>query len=426
MGKITSILFICLCINNSFSQIPDESKIVNLNSLGYNITNYKMNERIVAKTRPSYLNHSQDVLILGSSRVMKIDESFFKEKNIINAGISGAILQDLLAIYYSYYKNNIKPKSIIIGIDPWLLNNNDIRWKVIKDDFEKMKKVMRSQVVEDSVSSQQRIKLKNLYHDSLFTFSPIDSINIENSYSFLMSDLKIEKLRKNKLKQINKIIKQPDFYDILDSVTEIELNETGKNLAFETNDYRDRPFWFLEYYQKINIKKLNLNILTSIYGFPEKKLDELIITHKTQNEQNTRIYDGSLVYSKNFETFNKNTIEVSVRNFKKSPYKLNKNQKINQANKQLFEKFVEYLHDQDIKVSFVLIPFYPEAYTFLFDKKEFSFMPEFEAYIKNFAKTKEIPVFGSYNPNIFKIDQYDFYDAMHIRKSGLIKILFDE
>ena len=285
---------------------------------------------------------------------------------------------------------------------------------------------MRSQVVEDSVSSQQRIKLKNLYHDSLFTFSPIDSINIENSYSFLMSDLKIEKLRKNKLKQINKIIKQPDFYDILDSVTEIELNETGKNLAFETNDYRDRPFWFLEYYQKINIKKLNLNILTSIYGFPEKKLDELIITHKTQNEQNTRIYDGSLVYSKNFETFNKNTIEVSVRNFKKSPYKLNKNQKINQANKQLFEKFVEYLHDQDIKVSFVLIPFYPEAYTFLFDKKEFSFMPEFEAYIKNFAKTKEIPVFGSYNPNIFKIDQYDFYDAMHIRKSGLIKILFDE
>lgn len=424
MQKIISILLLCLYINNSFSQIPIESKVIIINSSGYNVTNYKINERVVAKTRPIYLNEPPDVLVLGSSRVLKINTSFFNGKNIINSAVSGAILKDILSIYYNYHKNNIKPKEILIGIDPWVLNNNDKRWKVLKDDFEKMKKILKNQVVKDSVPPQQIIKLKNLYHDSLFMYHTVDLINIEDS--LLMIDLNIEKPRKNKLKQINKFIKQSDFYDILDSITEIELNETGKNLTFETNEYRNRPFWFLKNYQKINIKKLNLNILTSIYNFPEKKIDELIITQKTQNEQNTIIYDGSLIYNKNFETYNKKSIDVSIRNFKKSPYKFNKNQKINQANKQLFEEFVEYLHEQDIKVSFVLIPFHPEIYTFFLDKKKYSFICEFETYLRNFAKTKNIPIFGSYNSFILNIDQYDFYDAMHIRKSGLNKILFNE
>jgi hypothetical protein len=423
MIKIISLCLICFLGCCSFAQESVEEKIVLLNHLGYNVSNYKVNERRLAICR-SNIPMPLDVLILGSSRVRKINNFFFNQKVIINSGVSGCILQDLLAIYYNYEKTGVKPKEIFIGIDPWLLNNNDKRWKVVKQDFENMKNILSSKPVNDTITTVlEECKLKDLYPDTLFKYSNKTFTETDESFSFLTSELGIEKAPKNKLKFVNKKIKDPLFYETISNNTEIELTEAGNSLVNETQEYRKGAYIFKSKYQKLNIQKLNINILTSIYGFPELYADELVITYKKQNLLNTITHNGSLVYNKDFETFNEDRIKTSLKNNKKKLYKVKKNQKMNNSNKQLFELFVEYLINNGIKVTFLLFPYHPDMYSHISSNKNYSFINTFELYVNNLAKKHNIQVLGSYNPDKSNIIGEDFYDAMHLRNSGLQKIL---
>lgn len=115
-----------------------EKKIADIifkNQNATNIINY--DERILQKELINRLHTNPDVLILGSSRTMLINSTFFGEKKIINNSVSGASIEDLIAIYQIYNEKEILPKKIILGIDPWLLNENNgqIRWKSLEKEY---------------------------------------------------------------------------------------------------------------------------------------------------------------------------------------------------------------------------------------------------------------------------------------------------
>ena len=100
-----------------------------------NILNY--DERILQKELINRLHTNPDVLILGSSRTMLINSTFFKDKKVINSSVSGASIEDLIAIYQMYKENDKLPKRIILGIDPWLFNDNNgqKRWKSLEKEY---------------------------------------------------------------------------------------------------------------------------------------------------------------------------------------------------------------------------------------------------------------------------------------------------
>ena len=98
--------------------------------------------------------------VIGSSRVMQIS-SVRKERlisdncpSLINLGVSGASLEDYLALSETILRNENPPKVIIFGIDPWSFNFNfDSRWVGYKQNFFNMKSKLEGEYHGDNSSS---------------------------------------------------------------------------------------------------------------------------------------------------------------------------------------------------------------------------------------------------------------------------------
>lgn len=107
-------------------------------SNGFNVTGIQnIDERILQKNRIEMLDVSPETIILGSSRIMQVGSSYYGS-NSQNNGVSGASLEDIIAIYQLYKDNGIKPQKLVIGIDPWLFNQNNgqSRWLSIKQAYD--------------------------------------------------------------------------------------------------------------------------------------------------------------------------------------------------------------------------------------------------------------------------------------------------
>jgi hypothetical protein len=107
-----------------------------------NLVNFR--ERMLQKEIVLGLSKAPDVIVLGSSRSMAIDSTFFHSKFFLNNSVSGASIEDYLGIFYLYLERGLKPKFVIIGLDPWVLNrNNDQnRWEDLSDGYFKMKSIL--------------------------------------------------------------------------------------------------------------------------------------------------------------------------------------------------------------------------------------------------------------------------------------------
>jgi hypothetical protein len=111
------------------------AKIIFTNKNVTNISNY--DERILQKELINKIKSNPDVSIIGSSRTMLINSSYFENKKVINNSVSGASIEDFIAIYQMYKAKNILPHKIILGIDPWLFNENSgqTRWLSLKKEY---------------------------------------------------------------------------------------------------------------------------------------------------------------------------------------------------------------------------------------------------------------------------------------------------
>ena len=67
---------------------------------------------------------------------MLIGRSFYGN-NTLNNGVSGASLEDIIAIFQMYSEKKFYADKIVIGIDPWIFNqyNGQNRWVSLKEDY---------------------------------------------------------------------------------------------------------------------------------------------------------------------------------------------------------------------------------------------------------------------------------------------------
>jgi hypothetical protein len=98
--------------------------------------------------------------VIGSSHIMQIS-SDRKERSLpkncpslINLGVSGASLEDYLALSEAILRNEKPPKVIVFGIDPWSFNfNRDSRWVRYKQNFFNIKSKLEGEYHDDNSSS---------------------------------------------------------------------------------------------------------------------------------------------------------------------------------------------------------------------------------------------------------------------------------
>jgi hypothetical protein len=109
-----------------------EDGIAHLLLQGKYVTNVgNCDERLLMKAFVAGQVKPPKVLVLGSSRSLEMNSSRVPISGIFNACVSGASIEDLLAIFRMFSEKRIPPHTLIIGLDPWILNeNNDqSRWK---------------------------------------------------------------------------------------------------------------------------------------------------------------------------------------------------------------------------------------------------------------------------------------------------------
>ena len=116
-----------------------EIKIAKYLSQGFNVTNVpNIEERMLQKNIIQNLHTSPSIIILGSSRIMLIGKEYYGD-NCFNNGVSGASIEDIIAIYQLYIENDHSDfiRKIVIGIDPWLFNENNgqNRWESLANEY---------------------------------------------------------------------------------------------------------------------------------------------------------------------------------------------------------------------------------------------------------------------------------------------------
>lgn len=107
----------------SFSTVIVEKKMaLDLNKSNYIYYQKNANEKDFINYRIKFDNSNPDVIILGSSRVMQISEHNYPKK-ILNFAQSGCELNCIIDTGINSTLK-FKPKTLLIGVDPWLFNAN--------------------------------------------------------------------------------------------------------------------------------------------------------------------------------------------------------------------------------------------------------------------------------------------------------------
>ncbi len=130
------------------------------------------------------LKNRNDIVAIGSSRLMQLRKMHFRDENInfYNNSVSGASLEDFISIVGAYELiQGYIPSTIIFGIDPWVFNKSSgqLRWKTLRKYYTyEVDKILKDESPTTNTLNLNKWK-------QLFNFD-----NTVNNVKFVLSKLK--------------------------------------------------------------------------------------------------------------------------------------------------------------------------------------------------------------------------------------------
>ncbi|MFC1558568.1 hypothetical protein ACFL40_04350 [candidate division KSB1 bacterium] len=124
-----------------------EKNIAKLLHQGNNVANVSnLNERLLQKYFIEGLKERREIVVFGSSRSMQIGYEIYNNESFFNNCLTGASLEDYMALYNIYRRKGLIPLKVIIGVDPWIfnINNGQKRWKFLITEYKSIFKIMNS------------------------------------------------------------------------------------------------------------------------------------------------------------------------------------------------------------------------------------------------------------------------------------------
>ena len=157
---------------------------------------------------------------------------------------------------------------------------------------------------------------------------------------------------------------------------------------------------------------------------PDTARKQYFATDETALDVAVKQTDGSLVYGKAMRERTPEAVEREAQTYNtKWRDRLDQRTgKIEPAKKAEFEALVDYLAAQSTDVAFYLGPYHPSTYSFFEREKNLRIGGAVEDYIRSLAATRGMTVVGSYDPAKAGVDATDFFDALHVRESGVAKM----
>jgi hypothetical protein len=275
-----------------------------------------------------------------------------------------------------------------------------------------------------STKNKGRYKKFEIYSSLDFEFraSDFDSTILANIDTVQLKRLGFTQAKSRLVDWVNKSLETSGFYDTLTSNRSVETTNTIKALASETREYRQFKFVTLEPYQKSNIAKLNRLAMELLLGFPAKEMLEAVLTKEEVNDFGIRYNDGGILYSKEFREQDSALVNKQSSAFLK--YNVANFTGLDKNRIELFDRFIEHLIDEKIKVTLFLTPYLPKVYQVYSNNPAYSQILAVEEYLhRKKVELNKFEIIGSYSPKPYDLNASDFYDGMHLKRSGIIKIL---
>jgi hypothetical protein len=88
------------------------------------LANFAFDELRLQQYLAEARRRSPDVLILGSSRAMPLSGRPFGGRDVVNASVSSASLEDLIALFELYEGRHLRPRVLFLGLEAWALNGS--------------------------------------------------------------------------------------------------------------------------------------------------------------------------------------------------------------------------------------------------------------------------------------------------------------
>ena len=130
--------------------------------------------------------------------------------------------------------------------------------------------------------------------------------------------------------------------------------------------------------------------------------------------------DGSLIYTPDFR--NLSLAEVAGRAHIDASTFLGMDNffTLDSARCALFNQFIQYAQSLGVNVIFLMSPYHPLMYEYaVFYKQNYAGFFWAETWFTDYAKNKDIPLYGSYNSYALEYYEEDFYDGLHMRRETL-------
>jgi len=324
---------------NLFSHEKYEKGIAQYVLKGKYVTDvFNYDERIFQKYIILGLPKPPETVILGTSKDLLIDSSFLQGSpaHVLNCAVSGAVLEDEMALYGTMIAKGWHPKKVILGVEPYFFNKNLGR---------------------------------NLY-------------GAVRQYYYAFCDT-------------------------------LGIKGTPRHeLFFKYGNYKQ--LISMEYFQK-----------SLLFWMGTGNNHHYMVTDRRENKNKTRTPNGSIVYTQEYREF---TTLATDRLAEKAAtpdgmYFAENFKELSPDLKNRFEKFIGYLQSHHIQVEFVFTPYHPMFFDRLKALPDYHVSLEAEKYVRQFAKDKGIPLFGSIDPTECGMDHTDFYDEQHLKKEALVRIL---
>jgi hypothetical protein len=152
-----------------------EEQIVDYMIDGKNVTNVSnCDDRRLQVELIKRMPACPDEIVLGASKVQLINSQYKTTSKLVNHGVAGGTLEDFIAIYELYEEKGCKIKKVLIGVEPYLLNDNhnQKRWKRMAAAYfqmcEKIGKPQSQKLLAQASSSFDK-------YSQLFSFSYFQS-----------------------------------------------------------------------------------------------------------------------------------------------------------------------------------------------------------------------------------------------------------
>jgi len=164
---------------------------------------------------------------------------------------------------------------------------------------------------------------------------------------------------------------------------------------------------------------------SSIEGILKSKQTSYFPTADTIGKEDVRLKDGSLSYKLSMQTKSNEAIGKDAEESIKTDA-ISALQSYSDLDKNLtenFQKFLEILSKDNVSVILFLSPYHPKAYGYLI--QNYKIIEKAEKFFIETAKNLNLKLIGSYNPDKLKLNSYDFYDGLHLKREA-VERLFKE